>query len=543
MLTRTFELGVAKQPLEPAQADALVASVQAEPCAGSLAHLLALGARKTTGDRARDLDEADRLAQRCGDDWLIADVAVSSAADALDSNPSLTTEVTAKIKHAEALAEPVMQPDLQAELLLLRRRVAERMNDLDTAMTLTADASKAYDARGRVRAYTLNELHLLELREMRANPDDLAGIPKRIGELRELAVKRLGENDDAVHAVDHELGIYEWKMGEVAAAHAKLAASRSPLPVENPTRVTGKVVDETGAPVAGATVVAAPALAGDTVSVGIPTDLARTTTTRADGTYELTDCAAEGVIVAEAGGKRSLPTAIADGITLALAPTSRIEGTVDLKGRPPSTVELVVKRVDQPVVLRYDLVAPVMPDGSFAIDGVPRGRIVISTEVAKTSTAAIQATEVTVDQPVVKGIVLAVGGSKRVLHVIVRSTVAGPLASAQVVVLPGHVESSNALALSQSLRNANIEWARQIEGEQVPKPVLATAKRGDMYATVREVPEGQASACAVGLPDKIDEAMAKAFQQHMDKIEVRCTPVSATDEVVVVEVPPFPRLD
>ena len=57
------------------------------------------------------------------------------------------------------------------------------------------------------------------------------------------------------------------------------------------------------------------------------------------------------------------------------------------------------------------------------------------------------------------------------------------------------------------------------------------------------MPEGEASACAVGLPDKIDEAMAKAFQQHMDKIEVRCTPVSASDQVVVVEVPPFPRLD
>jgi hypothetical protein len=437
----------------------------------------------------------------------------------------------------------VMQPDLQADLLLLRRRVAERSNDLDTAMALTRDASKAYDSRGRVRAYVGNELHLLELREMRANPDDLAGIPKRIGELRELAVKKLGANDDVVHAADSALGVYQWKIGEVAAAHAKLAASRTPFPIENPTHITGTVVDETGAPVANATVVAAPALAGDSVSVAIPNDLARQAMTRADGTFELTGCAADGVIVAEAGGKRSLPTAIASGVTLALAPTSRIEGTVDLKGRAPSTVQIAVKRVDQPVILRYSLVAPVLPDGRFAIDGVPRGHLVVSTEVSKTSTAAIQATELTVEQPVVKGIQLVVGGSKRVLHVIVRSTVAGPLASAQVVVLPGHVESSNALALSQSLRNANIEWARQIEGEQVPKPVLAAAKRGDMYATVREVPEGEASACAVGLPDKIDEAMAKSFQQHMDKIEVRCTPVSSTDDVVVVEVPPFPRLD
>ena len=222
VLTRSFELSVSKQPLEPAQADALVASVQAEPCAGSFAHLLALSTRKTTGERVRDLDEADRLAQRCGDDWLIADIAVASASDALDSNPSLTTEVTAKIKHAEALAEPVMQPDLQADLLLLRRRVAERSNDLDTAMALTRDASKAYDSRGRVRAYVGNELHLLELREMRANPDDLAGIPKR--DRRAGATSRRSgsaANDDVVHAADSALGVYQWKIGEVAARARK----------------------------------------------------------------------------------------------------------------------------------------------------------------------------------------------------------------------------------------------------------------------------------------------------------------------------------
>jgi hypothetical protein len=29
----------------------------------------------------------------------------------------------------------------------------------------------------------------------------------------------------------------------------------------------------------------------------------------------------------------------------------------------------------------------------------------------------------------------------------------------------------------------------------------------------------------------------------MDKVEVRCTPVAPDQDVVVVEVPPFPRLD
>jgi hypothetical protein len=45
------------------------------------------------------------------------------------------------------------------------------------------------------------------------------------------------------------------------------------------------------------------------------------------------------------------------------------------------------------------------------------------------------------------------------------------------------------------------------------------------------------------LPDKLDEALARQLRDHMDKVEVRCVPVAPDQDVVVVEVPPFPRLD
>jgi hypothetical protein len=48
----------------------------------------------------------------------------------------------------------------------------------------------------------------------------------------------------------------------------------------------------------------------------------------------------------------------------------------------------------------------------------------------------------------------------------------------------------------------------------------------------------------VGLPpDLSDSDIEVKVKQNLDRIEVRCTPIAAGASVVVVEVPPWPRLD
>ena len=49
--------------------------------------------------------------------------------------------------------------------------------------------------------------------------------------------------------------------------------------------------------------------------------------------------------------------------------------------------------------------------------------------------------------PVVRGVSIAVARSERVVHVIVRSTVAAPVGNALVYVFPGHRASTNALEM------------------------------------------------------------------------------------------------
>jgi hypothetical protein len=234
-------------------------------------------------------------------------------------------------------------------------------------------------------------------------------------------------------------------------------------------------------------------------------------------------------------------------VTLTLHPTSRLEGKVELHGQPASSVGIAVRDTQQPATVNYGVYTGLRPDGSFVLDGVPRGTVLVQTGLLRgATTQVITGIEVAVDRPVIKGITLELRSSKRVVHVIVRSLYGGVgVPAAQVVVLPGRVPSSNMLAIKESLRTAAVRFGTPILGEQAPKPVLEKAKLGDLFATVSEVPEGEASACAIGLPRNLDPDTGKKLQNpaNMARVAVPCVPIGPTDEVVVVEVPPWPRLD
>jgi hypothetical protein len=142
---------------------------------------------------------------------------------------------------------------------------------------------------------------------------------------------------------------------------------------------------------------------------------------------------------------------------------------------------------------------------------------------------------------------LSVQVSERVVHVIVRSTVSQPITNGQVVVMPGNVPSTNLDVLLNTLRNANVKNLRPIIGENAPPAVIANAKAGDLYATIPGVPAGQVSACAVGFPplEQMDESFSKQLDLPANRVRVQmpCVLLGPTDDVAVVEVPPWPRMD
>jgi hypothetical protein len=285
---------------------------------------------------------------------------------------------------------------------------------------------------------------------------------------------------------------------------------------------------------------------GDSISVMVPNDDERRTTTTADGTFVLPEVSSDGILVAQLGDQRSRAQLIAESVTLTLLPTSRIEGRVELHGQPARSVIVAVRDTRQPITVPYAIYTTLKPDGTFALDGVPRGKVVVQTALSRGATTRVVAgTEMLIDKPVMKGIALELKSSKRQVHVIVRSQYGVDVPAAQVVVLPGRVVTQSALELNERLRSAAVRFGTPILGEQAPKAVLAKAKLRDLYATMTEVPEGEASACALGMPKDMDPDIGKKLQksENLAKITVSCVPIAPTDEVVVIEVVPWPRFD
>src|SRR5262249_21717342 len=158
---------------------------------------------------------------------------------------------------------------------------------------------------------------------------------------------------------------------------------------------------------------------------------------------------------------------------LVLAPTSRLEGRVDLAGEVAAHVMIVARDVGWPVAPPYRLHAPVAADGSFALDGVPRGQLRVFAAVDGLVRTASTSTAVTVRAPVVRGIALSVARSARIVHVVVRNTVNTRLANAEVVVLTGRVPSTSLLEMNRDFHGGSVRWARQLEGEHAPKEIVA----------------------------------------------------------------------
>ena len=305
------------------------------------------------------------------------------------------------------------------------------------------------------------------------------------------------------------------------------------------------VVDPAGNPIAGAAVTAGRSLRGDSLHAAVVfnRDELRTTTSGPDGRFEIPDAAEDSIVIAGLGDRRSAPLAAGTDVKLVLAATSRLEGRVDLAGQAPANVWIIVRELAQQVSFRYAVVAPVAADGSFVIEGVPRGEVRVFAAIAGLHDQVLGGSKILVRGPVVRGIALSHAKSSRVIHAIVRNTVNTKLANAQVVVLPGRVVSTNLLAINQDFRGGSMRFARQLEGEHAPKQVVAVARSGDLFATIPEVPEGVASVCAIGLPEMSDEEVGRKLMKHFDKVQVICAPIPEHGDVVTLDVPPFPRLD
>jgi len=346
-----------------------------------------------------------------------------------------------------------------------------------------------------------------------------------------------------VTSLDEE-GI-EWQLdadGDALRAHAALDKLRVPAPNPNGRVLRGRVVDAHGVPVAGATVAADDKLEGDSVAVASGRSASlRIVTTGGDGEFEISDAVPRGLVIAQLGDRRSRAMPIADGVVLALAQTSRIDGRLEMHGVPSVRFSVRVKPFDAEEA--NDGVAGVLwPDGTFKITGAPRGRVSVEAMVQDGTRMRVGTRIISISQPVVH-VDLDFPGTPRKLDVITRSTMNIPHSRAYAIVLSGSYRSID----GKMFRQMNGEAVGAVAFEADPaRTSPEVAKRLDATSTVASfdvVPEGPISACVVALPSLLNDFQSEHLFDVVDSTTLHCTPIEPNDTAVVVDVDPLRRLD
>jgi len=527
----------------------LAERITADPCAEALAQAYVSDVAKQAPVRERAQDLAEQAADRCGDDRIRAEMAVAAVGRTLRTE-YVGPAFASRLARAEVAVQRVAQADLDAQLALFRSNLDSRSGRVDQAIAEAEAAGAGFAKRGRVAAEIDAGTTVIYIRQSRATPADMLAIAGVMTRLRALAKAELGPEHPAMRTLALIEAAWRWSSGEVAAAHQHFDTFRHAVPIAGAIPISGVVVDERGAPVAGATVVAGKELMGDGYSIVMPfvqePGKLRWATTKADGTFAIADAAPEGLVLAQAGDRRTPPVVIAGSVRLVMASTSRLSGKVDLHGLPASKAMVAVARHDAPPQVRYATITPVMPDGSFVLEGAPYGAVEIQVLVQELGGANLTVVNRTIDVPVVDGLALTAPTSRRTVSVIVRSTVGVSPGNAQVIILPGgHAAQLTLQELEDkfgSLGGFNTRLARPFDDQA--KAAGVEGKRGDLVVTGLGVPDGEASACAIGLPtDVADPSFVKALERQQKRIEIRCAPIKPDANVVVIEVPPWPRFD
>ena len=194
-------------------------------------------------------------------------------------------------------------------------------------------------------------------------------------------------------------------------------------------------------------------------------------------------------------------------------------------------------------MLPHTLTAPVRPDGTFEIAGAPRVPVKLLAAFEWGNANEIgTSTEVNASQPVIEGVALALDTKRRIVHMIVRSTADVAVGNAVTRIFPGRVQSQTLAAMGQRHDHTSTKLAEPLQSDAVPPVVKAAARPGDLHVAL-EAPVGDASACAIGLPAPMPHDLQAIMANHMERIEVRCQAVPPDIDMVIVEVPPWPRLE
>ena len=522
----------------PTGLDTLAAS--GDPCVQTVALLAKVARYDPVIARARDMADASNAANRlrtlagCNDDALrVAATLVSTD----HTRPESMKKAEAAVASLPTAAFRAALDEAHAYQVLDTRS--------DDAIPLLERAGAYHAAHHELRAELRDLFASDHARLERGTPADLAAVIAAAGAHRAEAA-RAGLEPDLVH----DAAVARWRLGEVAKADALMAhLTYAPPSAEyidgqvSPIAVDGEVVDAAGHPVAGARVEASVVLIGDgeTVASNVISYASITAaTTDARGHFALP--AARGVIAAVAGEARSPAARVAPHVTLRLAPTTRIEGTVALGGRPAGTMRVLVSGNGDDAPAQA-VSAPVLPDGRFVVSGVLPGRVQVSA-YSYAEMMPTAATAVVVPATGATGVALAIHDAPP-LSVIARSAAEG---------VPDHVILF-VFAGRHDVHGTMGEVFRQLGGPiqtlvpsvvdlaHVPDRLRGKVEADDLEADLSPRPSADLTICGAAMPRKLLNETQAARSRAMMQLDSGCAAAGPQDTSIVVELPAQHRLE
>jgi tRNA A-37 threonylcarbamoyl transferase component Bud32 len=507
-------------------------------------------------------DEASATAERCRHDLVRAGAALGQLV--LADQRELDRDRLSSLRAAAvgAIERAGKDPLLSAHVELIDAEQAWRDDHQDDAIKHGLAALAVFEDRRAVGAAILAGRMLGEMLVMRGATGDMARAGE-IGErLEQLAEGAFGPSDARTAEILRAQMMLAWRRGEravVAALRARvtdLGGEQAGLPIAGAHPVRGKVVGADGQPVAGAQVLGGVLVSGDDTSLDLSAGgadehagTARTTTTAADGTFELADVAPGAWVVAQApDGQRSMPLAAADADALRVGPTSRVTGRVELGGKPASAV--VIEAVPPgPKPALWSQRAPLAPDGSFTIDHLARGKWRIRLREDVGLAFGSVGTDVVVDQPEVGPINLVLARGKSSVTAVVRADRDVTIPLAQISALPGRVAPRTLDALLAAARSIpairNVMAQRATRTDERAGDVKL--ERGDLTGTITGLAPGETTICVIPFGEDIGSPSGMAsLYEHGADVDVTCQTITIPDggpmPSLLFVVPPMKRI-
>lgn len=313
--------------------------------------------------------------------------------------------------------------------------------------------------------------------------------------------------------------------------------------------VTGRVIDDGGVPVEGATVVVARQLVGDGTSLapelgsGIDEQLSlRRTQTDAAGAYRIAGIASEELVIAaehpdrgRSPGARLPPGEHDTSADLRLAPFGAIEGRATVGGKPAASATVVAA----PTGRRNEgLIVSAGLDGRYVIERVPADSYDVLLQVGAGVGARTGGTSVTVTAGATARADIDIPVGEVALTVTLTGKDGAEISTGQVYVLAGTVTATNGKQLAASF-----------VGRAPGAASMMKFVTGGAPAVFEDVVPGAYTVCVVPLAGSLDDpAFMQRVQARANELRVDCLPAAvaaspSAQEFTAMVAPMDPLID